>query len=76
MPTIINGLEVISSLLDKAKLDAMDFASNSTLDNQYHPLTDSSTSHKVKSFLLIYFLKERSFSGKNQCKVITEFFFQ
>ena len=33
VPTIINGPEVISSALDKAKLFAMNFASNSTLDD-------------------------------------------
>lgn len=38
--SIINGLEVILSSLDKAKHFAMNSASNSRLDDKHHPLPD------------------------------------
>ena len=52
VPTIINGPEVISSARDKAKLFAMNFASNSTLDDHGHPLPDfpSRTQARLSSF--------------------------
>ena len=38
VPTVINGPEVLSSALDKAKLFATNFAKNSTLDDQGYDL--------------------------------------
>ena len=52
VPTIINGPEVISSSLDKAKLFAMNFATNSTLDDHGHPLPvfPSRTESRLSNF--------------------------
>ena len=52
VPTIINGPEVISSALDKAKLFARNFASNSTLDDHGHPLPElpSLTESRLSNF--------------------------
>ena len=40
IPSIINGPEIISSSLDKAKLFASIFSANSTLDDSNHPLPE------------------------------------
>ena len=40
IPTIINGPEILSSSLDKARLFAKMFSSNSNLDDSGHPLPD------------------------------------
>lgn len=40
MPTIINSLEVISSLSDNANLFAMNFATNTMLDNKNNSIPD------------------------------------
>lgn len=49
MSTIINGARVISFSLDKAEHFAMNFASNSALDDQDHPISDfpALTDHKL-----------------------------
>ena len=40
IPTIVNGPEILSSSLDKAHLFAKMFSSNSTLDDEGHPLPE------------------------------------
>ena len=40
IPTIVNGPEILSSSLDKADLFAKMFSSNSTLDDEGHPLPE------------------------------------
>ena len=40
IPTIVNGPKILSSSLDKARLFAKMFSSNSNLDDSGHPLPD------------------------------------
>lgn len=40
MPSIINDTKVISSSSDKAKIFAINFAYNSSLDDNGHPILD------------------------------------
>ena len=43
IPKIVNGPEILSSSLNKAHLFAKMFSSNSTLDDEGHPLPDFPT---------------------------------
>lgn len=54
VPIIINGPEVISSSLDKAKLIASIFALNSTLDDKGHPFSNIPclTEHDLTNVLI------------------------